>query len=147
LEQKNLAVEFFATEHTQSTSFDLKLMLLRFRSFGFRHNNGAKLALEGRSSHFWNKKSCSRIFRNERTQSTPFDLRLMIVAFLVVSVFDEQRRETRPGGRSRHFSNEKSVVEFFTTRIHPIYPKLMFVAFFVFGFDGTTTRNNPRGRL
>jgi hypothetical protein len=46
-------------------------MILEFLGFGFRQYNGAKLAREGRSSDFWNKKSAVEFSASERTQSTP----------------------------------------------------------------------------
>jgi hypothetical protein len=56
---KKLAVEFSATNAPNPPRLTQELMLLRFRSFGFRRYKRCKLAREVRFSDFWNKKTCS----------------------------------------------------------------------------------------
>jgi hypothetical protein len=70
---KNLAVEFSATNAPNPPRLTKTHVCCVFGVSVFDGNNVAKLALEGRFSDFWNKKTRSWIFRNERTQSTPFD--------------------------------------------------------------------------
>ena len=56
---KKLAVELFATNAPNPPLLNQNSCLLRFRSFGFRRMNDAKLAREVRFGDFWNKKTCS----------------------------------------------------------------------------------------
>ena len=94
---KKLAVEFSATNAPNPPRLTQNSCLLHFRTFGFRRKNAAKLTEEDRYSDFRNQKTWSSIFCNERTQCTPFDPKLMFVAFSELRFSMVQRRKTRPG--------------------------------------------------
>jgi hypothetical protein len=81
LEQKNLQLNF-RNERTQSTPFDPKLMFVAFFGVSVFDRTNVRNSL-GRPviAYFWNKKLAVEFSRNERTQSTPFDPKLMFVAF------------------------------------------------------------------
>jgi hypothetical protein len=100
LEQKNLAVEFSQTNAPNPPRLTQNSCLLRFRSFGFRRKNCAKLAIGPLYATFGTKNLAVEFFRNERTQSTPLTPKLMIVAFQSFRFRRNEWRETRPGGRS-----------------------------------------------
>ena len=110
-----LAVEFSATNAANPPCLTQNSCLLHFRSFGFRWTNGAKLAREFHFSDFWNKKTCSRIFCNERTQSTAFDPKLMFVVFSVFWFSMDERRNSPGRPVLATFGTKKLAVEFSAT--------------------------------
>jgi hypothetical protein len=134
---KNLAVEFFAANAPNPPRFDPTLMFVAFSKFRFSTVQRRETRPGAFRATFGTKKLAVQIFCNERTQSTPFDQRLMFLAFLGVSVSTEQRRKLALEGVLATFGTKNLQLNFSATNA-PNPPRLTqnscLLRFWSFGF-------------
>jgi hypothetical protein len=104
-------------ERTQSTPLDPKTYVLgRFRPFRYCMKIDAKLAELAPLTHKFAKHSRVGFFRNERTRSTPFQLKLMFWG--VSDRFVTARKSMQNWSKWSHYrtsSLNEVATEFFTT--------------------------------
>ena len=93
---KKLAVEFFATDAPNPSPLTQNSCLVRFWSFGTGTKTVRKAAGRAAMATFGTKKKKLN-FCNRRTQSIPFDPKLMFSAFLEFRFRYEKLCENRPG--------------------------------------------------
>src|SRR5579859_457995 len=78
---KKVAVDFFQSNAPNPPRFTQNSCLVCFRSFGFGQPYSCETRTRGPFWRLVEQKNGSSFFQIERTQSTPFDTKLMSVVF------------------------------------------------------------------
>jgi hypothetical protein len=90
-------VRFFRNERTRSTPLDAKThVLVRFGPFRYRTKVAAELAELALLTHKFAKGSRVKMFRNQRSRSTPLDPKLMFRGISDRFITAQKSMQNRP---------------------------------------------------